>query len=90
MTKNYYECHITFRSNPKYSCYDPDGWKYSRIDGDPVLGKGVKEYYTTFFKEEENLDFIITKLELAADRVRNQGHEVLRTKVELVMYDNKK
>lgn len=89
--KTYYECHITFMV--------PDGWEpriagwtYSRIDGDPTLGEGVKSYLTRFYRSELLVDRVIEHVENAAKELADSSPQVriLRTKVEKVVYDNRR
>lgn len=85
--KQYYECHVTFTN--KLGLIKIPGWTYSCIDGDPNLGAGVKSYATAQFKESLGLHTVISYVEEAADILRGDGHEVLRTKVELVVHDSR-
>lgn len=87
--KNYYECHVTFMAAPDSRPDMVTGWIFSKIDGDPVLGKGVKSYLTRQFPTSTSLDAVISRTEEAAMVLRNTGYDVLRTKVELVVYDSK-
>lgn len=86
----YFECHVTFTTP---TGLDPGirGWKFSRIDGDPVLGQGVKSYLTRQFKDSRPLEEVVNEVEFAAAQLRDSGPEfvVLRTKVEHVCYDSK-
>lgn len=94
--KRYYECHVTFLLPPIVppiggwtNHFTFPGWKFSSIDGDPVLGSGVKSYLTRQMKESQGLDFAIASVESVAANLREQGFQVLRTKVEHVVYDSK-
>ena len=90
MQKEYYECHVTFNLPTTSHGRPPiSGWKFSAIDGDPVLGAGVKCYLTRQFKASRELADVIDDLEGVASELRRNGIEVLRTKVELVVYDSK-
>lgn len=99
-TKPYYECHVTF-TDPNHT-NEPDdsktwaprepkiaGWIYSRIDGDPVLGRGVKSYLTRQFKGRLPLALVVGNVEHVAAELALQGFHVLRRKVERVVYDTK-
>jgi hypothetical protein len=88
--KEYYECHVTFMSKTGAPVTDVEGWTFSRIDGDPVLGKGVKCYLTRQFAARLDRAVVVEMVEHAGDCIHARGHEVLRTKVELVVYDNRK
>ncbi len=99
--KPYYECHITFFAfgpQPELPAFleKNTGWKYSQIDGDPVLGPGVKCYLTKHYPaatdtshQAAESDRIIGLMGKAADYVRECGMDVLRQKIELVIYDTK-
>lgn len=88
---SYYECHITMRGDPKViePLVKATGWKFSAIDGDPVLGKGVLCYATSHFKGSRDVDEVIILMDEVADALRYKGAEVIREKVELVVYDTK-
>jgi len=89
MSRDYYECHVTFLcEGPEPSCI-PRGWKFSQICGDPDLGDGVKCYLTTQMRSSERRENVIEAVERVASKLRALGDYVLRTKVELVVYDNR-
>lgn len=87
----YYECHITMRGDPKQiePLVKATGWKFSAIDGDPVLGKGVLCYATSHFKGSRDTADVVIAMGVVADELVAQGAEVIRQKVELVVYDTK-
>ena len=93
MSKNYYECHVTFMAStdddPATMAPTATGWKFSQIDGDPVLGGGVKSYFTRQFRESIPLEDVRYRVDEIAEVLTAQGYEVLRRKVELVVYDSK-
>lgn len=87
----YYECHITIESdNP--SAIEKDilecQWKFSKIDGDPVLGMGIKCYATKNFPIKFQEANVITMLESVAEYFITLKHKVVRSKIEKVIYDN--
>jgi len=89
--KRYYELHVTFvgPGGPALVSDPPTGWTYSRIDGDPDLGPGVKRYLTTHRPEllpERQLEL---DLALATKWLQEHGFTVLRRKVELVVRDDR-
>ncbi len=43
------------------------GWKFSQIDGDPVLGEGVKSYFTRQFRNSLHLDSIKAEVDQVAE-----------------------
>ena len=78
----YYEYHITFIPNSFSPSTKLNFWKHSKIDGDSNLGQGVKNYYTLQTKDfdEKTLMQMVKLLE-------DNGCEVLRYKIEHVVYD---
>jgi|WetSurMetagenome_2_1015567.scaffolds.fasta_scaffold633112_2 hypothetical protein len=89
--KPYYECHITFVA-PKQNGKELEEltqWKFSQIDGDPVLGSGIKSYLTKHYPARITTDFIISQMDDIAIQMLNFNYEVLRQKIELVVYDTK-
>ncbi len=94
----YYECHITFEVHPKISEKDVEehseavtGWRFSKIDGDSVLGKGTRFYLTRNFPVKHGKRNTHIMLDLAANQLGClPGYGVLRTKIEAVIYDSKK
>lgn len=92
-TNSYYEAHITMDTFPNV-VYLEDltkelGWKFSRIDGDPNLGNGVKCYATKQFNGNMYKGDVLGKLLTAAAILEHQGARILRRKVELVLYDDR-
>lgn len=90
-TKNYYECHITMLAKPDDVQYPTEyiKWKFSAIDGDPSLGDGVKCYATRHYNARRSLEEVIAEVQDAAMYLRKLNINVLREKVELVVYDTK-
>lgn len=91
MSKQYYECHITMRGPAAEiePLVKAERWKFSAIDGDPVLGRGVLCYATHHFKKSLDTVDVIIAMGIVAARLQDQGVEVIRQKVELVVYDTK-
>lgn len=87
--KQYYECHVTFLSDGIEAPSNPKGWKFSRIDGDPTLGDGVKSYLTRHYPARLGHGQVVQHLNQAARSLSAQGYRVLRLKVELVVYDER-
>lgn len=91
----YYECHITMLGNPKLikPLVEEQKWKFSAIDGDPVLGDGIKCYATKLFPAKLGEDDVKASLvATAAALTCNSGDddlEVIRTKIERVVYDDR-
>jgi hypothetical protein len=65
------------------------GWTFSSIDGDPDLGRGVKCYATRQFNSKLEVNEVIFLLNHTADILIEYGCEVLRKKIELVIYDER-
>ena len=93
----YYECHITVDpfdaplTHP-LSCESVVfrmGWGFSQIAGDPILGKGKFQYATKHFDSDEPIISVVNQMEQAAQILRNQQWTVVRTKIELVLFDSK-
>ena len=90
----YYECHITLEHEPQghrtlQSVIEEMCWKFSAIDGDPVLGRGTKCYATKHYPARMDQEVIKWKVQDAADELRQKGFQVVREKVELVLWDSK-
>lgn len=88
----YYECHITMEVGPKTSKYAVElmGWKFSQIDGDPSLGDGPREYATIHASPNADLiHTVVPRMQKTAEFLKWLGFNVVRQKVELVMYDTK-
>jgi hypothetical protein len=93
----YYECHITINpfhaplTHPE-SCEGTVhriGWGFSRIYGDPILGKGKFQYATKHFPHDEGMTSVLEQLHKAASLLRGAQWTVVREKIELVLYDTK-
>lgn len=91
MTKRYYECHITMLGDPEIlrPMVENIRWKFSAIDGDPVLGEGLKCYATMFYNEKIDEKVVLSLLLGNSEALKSMGAHVLRDKVELVIYDSK-
>jgi len=87
--KPYYELHITYIDAVNAVPPVFEGWSPSIIAGDIVLGSGIKHYFTSHMKGDANLDQIIKEMEWIADKLREIGLKVVRTKVELVLYNHR-
>lgn len=84
-----YECHITVeRQDGPVAAGVATAlhWKYSQIDGDPVLGKKVYAYLTT---HDSDLLRMRDRMTTAVSALRDQGVDVVREKIELIVYDTK-
>lgn len=91
--KPYYECHITMDHSAGDVIAIAEkvkavGWTFSCINGDPDLGPGVKCYATKQFNcLRYDIHDVIDWLELAAEALSEQRCNIIRKKVEKVLYD---
>ena len=85
----YYECHITMRGDKAIiqPLVEKAGWKFSCIDGDPVLGDGILCYATKHYSHNEAKDWVVLCMNRAAEELKECN--VIRQKVEFVLYDTK-
>jgi len=84
-----FEAHITCPRNEgtKVSWYgEIFGWKFSAIDGDPVMGKQAYCYLTGFDTDGQRL---LTRMQGVCEALRQARVEILREKVEEIIYDTK-
>lgn len=92
LTKPYYECHVTMHGDPTHikRTVEGLGWKYSAIDGDIVLGDGVKCYSTAHFNADKFPKHEVTHfVRLHAEQLKRHDIVVIRQKVEHVVYDER-
>lgn len=89
----YYECHITVLPNSYWSValleqrIPHDGWHFSKIDGDPNLGAGLKCYATKHFPAQTDFLSVLDQLDKTARALQAHDVHVIRTKIELILYD---
>lgn len=88
---SYFECHVTMTGDPSVvrPAVEELHWKFSTIDGDPVLGAGVKCYATRMFPSTMFRTEVFNKLLKASKELAAKGITVLRKKIELVIYDDR-
>ncbi len=90
--KPYYEMHVTMegKATDLKTLVQSMGWVFSAIDGDPVLGKGLRCYATLQIStrkfSQEAAEAAVLKC--GAD-LRALGVNVTREKVELVLFDRR-
>lgn len=91
MTISYYEAHVTLLAEPSAArpLVEGLGWKFSAIDGDPVLGAGVKCYATMLFNLRIGEAEALKRLHTVANTLKASGLQVTRRKVEQVIYDDR-
>lgn len=91
MTQPYFEVHITMDGDPTAlrPLVEGLGWTFSAIDGDPILGSGVKCYATHHFNQRVTIAEIRTRLDETAERLGRAGAHVkiIRRKIEHVILD---
>src|SRR5690348_2491124 len=87
----YYECHVTLLGDPSTikPCVERLRWRFSCIDGDPVLGDGIKCYATRHFHVRHGHSGVQAQLFAAAEQLQAWGLSVVRRKVELVVFDSR-
>lgn len=87
----YYELHITFNGYCPVEdkrCVEKVGWKYSKIDGDPKLGDGVKSYATKHLPSRAGIQGVHLELKTAMwNLALVYGLKPIRAKIELVQFD---
>lgn len=86
----YYEAHITLLGRPDFvrPLVEALQWKFSAIDGDPVLGPGVKCYATKQFNSKIPREAVLQDLQETAAALVGSV-EIIRKKIELVIYDTR-
>jgi hypothetical protein len=91
MANSYFECHVTMLGHATEIRPEVERrkWKFSMIDGDPVLGDGIKCYATKLFNRRVGQDKVTEELLTIANELKNLGFTVLRRKVEMVIFDDR-
>lgn len=74
-----YEIHLTVATNLRL-----EGWKSSFIDGDPVLGSGKRHYLTSY---ASSLNDANDKMNLAINNLNILKIQIIRTKIEYIVFD---
>lgn len=88
----YYECHVTLLGNSSElrTPVERAGWIFSCIENDICLGSGIKCYATMHYSVSKyTVEDVIRLVEDVANSLREQSCNVIRTKVELVVYDSR-
>jgi hypothetical protein len=86
--KRKFEAHITCprEASSVVESVAGEQWKFSAIDGDPVMGKKAYCYLTGFANDSGDL---LLRMQQKAGEIEDKGIEVLRLKVEEIIYDTK-
>lgn len=89
--RQYYECHVTMTGDPQIlrPLVEDLKWKFSCIDGDVVLGDGVKCYATMLYNQRMRPGLVLSLLHSVANQLTEMGATVLRKKMEQVLYDDR-
>lgn len=93
--RQYFELHLTIEEPSERRQFvettvEALGWKFSAIDKDIILGEGVKMYATTHRNFRVYEEGAIDDLNDVAAVLATSGINVIRKKVELVVYDARK
>ncbi len=87
-----FECHVTCGAEA-CSLFDELAsalhWSTSTIDGDPLLGKGPRFYFTTHAKGTLAEHSIRMRMRMLVRELRAHGVEPVRCKIEAIVYDTK-
>lgn len=83
-----FECHVTFPAADAegVEALDLPGWSFSKIDGDPEMGKGVLCYLTAHYHTQ---DIALLAMGIVCGRAEIAGLHPMRAKVEHVIYDRR-
>ncbi len=84
-----YECHITcsrIDSNKVLKIAEETKWKFSAIDGDPIMGKEPYCYLTQYCSDPKDL---YDSMKLVCRLLTSYDVKVLREKIEQIIYDTK-
>ena len=90
--KQYYECHVTMlgKSLELKPIVESTGWIFSCIENDICLGEGVKCYATMHYSHSKHTTAqVVENVHTVAQNLRSLGVDVIREKVELVIYDSR-
>jgi hypothetical protein len=87
-TPRKFEAHITCprEASREVEVSLTEGWVFSAIDGDPVMGKQAYCYLTAY---DTDAQLLLERVTAKAAYLRLQGVEVLREKIEEIIYDTK-
>ncbi len=90
-TQPYWEMHVTIEGNPEdvRPAVERVGWAFSAIDGDILLGGGVKCYATKQLNKRVSFKECKAALSAISVALSMGGLCVVREKIESVDYDNR-
>ena len=83
-----FEAHMTFDLGDAETIRDigdTEGWKFSQIKGDPILGPGTKCYLTS---HGEDADKLLETMRYISATLSKINVPTLRTKIEHIIYDS--
>lgn len=84
-----FECHVTVQAPAGMPTLEAialrHGWKTSVIDGDPVLGKGPRFYFTKHANDFKTLEHYMMQL---SHDLELTGVKLLRRKIEAIIFDD--
>lgn len=69
-----------------YYAYGGPNWQSSNFDADPVMGDKPYSYLTAYYTDEKVL---LERVRGMEEILKGNGIEVLRSKVERIIYDTK-
>lgn len=84
-----FESHITCprdRADDVEAVGSIRGWKFSKIDGDPLLGKQPYAYLTNY---NEDAMTLFADMKATSHALNDRKVPVLREKIEEIIYDTK-
>lgn len=85
----YYEIHITMsQTHSALEAVLNLKWKYSTICGDPDLGEDVFQYATKHLPAKYTIAEVQGLMHTTGNQLIELGHNVVRQKIELVVYDS--
>ncbi len=92
-----YEAHITIDAHPsevsylEKFCTTDTYWKFSKIDGDPVLGNGVKVYFTAHAKDIAGYLLLKAQMKIVSKAFSvyklYMNSKIVRMKIEKICFD---
>lgn len=88
MSSGGYECHLTFKydGTNAIELLTPFGWKFSKIDGDPVLGKELHCYWTAW---NQSQGVMADEMERQINVSKEMSLPLVRAKIEHIIYDQR-